>query len=333
MKTLRPALAATAALLFALAALAQEVELPSSVDVPAPGPERPDEPDEARPDALPQQAPVPAPSPAEAGDGTAPAEEAGPVMSPPVVAEPAQDGDAGPPPVPEPRPEDADAAEPRAEPGPEDAGPTEQQSGPEADETAEPETPPDPRSEMPASATPSADELACRQRLDALGVAFETRPPESDASGCALPWPVTVSGLGAGIALDPPATLNCETAEATARFAQQVVAGETRAAFSVDLKSVRQVSGYVCRPRAGLEKLSEHAFGNAIDFGAFVLEDGREIAVARSENLSTSRFLARVRQAACGPFTTVLGPGTDEAHADHFHFDLAPRRPGSTYCR
>jgi hypothetical protein len=31
------------------------------------------------------------------------------------------------------------------------------------------------------------------------------------------------------------------------------------------------------------------------------------------------------RTAACGYFTTVLGPGANAAHASHFHFDLAMR--------
>jgi hypothetical protein len=40
-----------------------------------------------------------------------------------------------------------------------------------------------------------------------------------------------------------------------------------------------------------------------------------------------------VRKAACGPFKTVLGPGSDADHALHFHFDLAPRRHGGTFCQ
>jgi hypothetical protein len=29
-----------------------------------------------------------------------------------------------------------------------------------------------------------------------------------------------------------------------------------------------------------------------------------------------------MRRAACGWFTTLLGPGSDAAHADHLHFDV-----------
>jgi hypothetical protein len=33
-------------------------------------------------------------------------------------------------------------------------------------------------------------------------------------------------------------------------------------------------------------------------------------------------FLAAVRTTACGYFLTVLGPGSDAAHAEHLHVDL-----------
>lgn len=43
------------------------------------------------------------------------------------------------------------------------------------------------------------------------------------------------------------------------------------------------------------------------------------------------RFLKRVHAEACRYFGTVLGPEANEAHRDHFHFDMAPRRR-SNYC-
>ncbi|TIS79786.1 MAG: extensin family protein, partial [Mesorhizobium sp.] len=44
-------------------------------------------------------------------------------------------------------------------------------------------------------------------------------------------------------------------------------------------------------------------------------------------------FLNAVRKAACGPFKTVLGPGSDADHSLHLHLDLAPRRNGGTFCQ
>ena len=43
-------------------------------------------------------------------------------------------------------------------------------------------------------------------------------------------------------------------------------------------------------------------------------------------------FLHRLHKGACSVFGTVLGPEANEAHRDHFHFDLATRRR-SAYCQ
>jgi hypothetical protein len=39
-------------------------------------------------------------------------------------------------------------------------------------------------------------------------------------------------------------------------------------------------------------------------------------------------FLRSVRKDSCAYFNTVLGPGSDRYHKDHFHVDLMPLRPG-----
>lgn len=45
-----------------------------------------------------------------------------------------------------------------------------------------------------------------------------------------------------------------------------------------------------------------------------------------------AQFLRRLHQGACTYFGTVLGPEANEAHREHFHFDLHPRRH-SNYCQ
>lgn len=42
-------------------------------------------------------------------------------------------------------------------------------------------------------------------------------------------------------------------------------------------------------------------------------------------------FLRRLHKGACGTFGTVLGPDANEAHRNHLHFDLAPRKH-SAFC-
>jgi hypothetical protein len=178
-------------------------------------------------------------------------------------------------------------------------------------------------------------ELACRHRLRALGVEFVEVTPIDEPEGCEAAHPISVSRLSDTVELSPAAVLTCPMAEATARFVRDRAVPLVEKEFESRLETLHQVSGYVCRPRNGTDTLSEHAFANALDWGALELADGEMIeiqAYQRSEP-RRARLLSALRQAACGPFKTVLGPGTDADHADHFHFDLAERRNGGTYCR
>jgi hypothetical protein len=38
-----------------------------------------------------------------------------------------------------------------------------------------------------------------------------------------------------------------------------------------------------------------------------------------------------MRTAACGWFTTVLGPGSDAFHANHMHLDIEKHGPSGSY--
>lgn len=177
-------------------------------------------------------------------------------------------------------------------------------------------------------------ELACRERLKQLDVAFEERKPaRDDTIGCALPYPLLVSTLGSGLTLVPPAEMNCQMAEATARFMARTVSPAAKANFGAGLKSVNQASAYVCRPRHNGAKMSEHAFGNALDIAAFTLSDDTRVDIEPAPSAKNGKFLADIREAACGPFKTVLGPGSDPDHELHFHLDLEPRRNGGTFCQ
>ena len=186
-----------------------------------------------------------------------------------------------------------------------------------------------------ADAPMPAEEAACRKRLSELGVVFAEHPPISEPEGCSAPHPLTVSRLPGDVELRPDAVLTCAMAEATARFVRDRAAPMAREEFEAELVAINQVSSYVCRPRNGTKKLSEHAYANALDWGSIELDDGTMIEVRafqRSEP-RRARLVSGLREAACGQFTTVLGPGSDADHADHFHFDLAERRNGGTFCQ
>jgi hypothetical protein len=51
-----------------------------------------------------------------------------------------------------------------------------------------------------------------------------------------------------------------------------------------------------------------------------------EITVADGAGTAEGRFLRRLHKGACDTFGTVLGPEANEAHRDHFHFDLKARK-------
>lgn len=138
----------------------------------------------------------------------------------------------------------------------------------------------------------------------------------------------------AGVRLTARPTMDCRTAIALKNW---VVRGAKPAVGSTGggIASLRTVSDYACRNRnaASTGRLSEHAFGHAIDIAGIKLNSGREITVLRGWNTNgDGRILRKMWQAACGPFGTVLGPEANRFHRDHFHFDTARYRSGS-YCR
>jgi len=177
------------------------------------------------------------------------------------------------------------------------------------------------------------EEIACREDLHKLGAEFSEHPPLADvAVGCLVVNPVTLKSLGKAIKLSPDAVLNCDMARTTIRFMQDVAVPIAKTSFGVELTSISHASAYVCRPRNGTLTISEHALGNAIDIASFGLADGTRVDVKAGAEPKQAGFLDAVRKAACGPFKTVLGPGTNADHETHFHFDLEKRRSGATYC-
>lgn len=148
---------------------------------------------------------------------------------------------------------------------------------------------------------------------------------------CGVEAPVLLVSA-ANVALDPPAVVSCETGRALASWLQDA-AIPGFAAAGADLRELSVADAYSCRNRnrAASGKLSEHAKGNAIDIGAFRLDGDRAVTVLKGWNTPDwGPTLSRLRQGACGPFTTVLGPGSNALHADHFHFDVEQRR--SPWC-
>ena len=129
-----------------------------------------------------------------------------------------------------------------------------------------------------------------------------------------------------------PTTLSCGMAEAFAIFVRQDI-GPAALALGSPLKAIANYDSYECRGRnrvAGA-KLSEHARGNALDIRSVRLASGHVFDL--TDPKVPKDFRDRVRTAACGRFTTVLGPGSDSYHETHIHLDLAERSRGYRMCQ
>ncbi|WP_443096510.1 extensin-like domain-containing protein [Shinella zoogloeoides] len=181
-----------------------------------------------------------------------------------------------------------------------------------------------------------ASEKACRQRLQKLGVKFRDVPRISRGRSCGIAWPVELSGLSGGIQIKPAAQVNCQITEAFARWVRQELVPSSRMRYLSGVSAIHQMSSYSCRTmnsRKGAA-MSEHAKGNAIDVGKIVLKSGKAIAIEKKGFFSFREkgLLKAVRGDSCKYFSTVLGPGSDRYHKDHFHFDLRVRKSGYRHC-
>jgi hypothetical protein len=179
-------------------------------------------------------------------------------------------------------------------------------------------------------------ETACQRQLKRLGVRFEVLAPIVGKGSCGIAAPVKVSALSGGIDIKPDATLNCPMALAFAKWVKNELANAARVRYLSGIKSIHQMSAYSCRTinsRAGA-RLSEHARGNAIDIGKINLNNGKTIVVRRPGLFAfrEKSLLHSVRAESCKYFTTVLGPGSDRYHKDHFHFDLRQRKTSYRHC-
>jgi Extensin-like protein C-terminus len=185
-----------------------------------------------------------------------------------------------------------------------------------------------------------AEERACMSRRMVVASGYVQKMRKIDERGaCGIDRPLKVAAMEDGtVAIGPWATLGCPMTAAVEGWLAEAVQPAAIAWFGAPVVALKQISSYSCRPRnneAG-ERLSEHAFGNAIDIAAFTLADGRTITVKSDwlGDIDARSFLREVFAAACERFKTVLGPGV-KYHGDHFHLDLAHHdaRGTSRYCR
>jgi hypothetical protein len=174
--------------------------------------------------------------------------------------------------------------------------------------------------------TPS-EYAQCISALTAKKITFE-QPGNVREEGCQLTGAIKLTGVSTifgNVDISGKPAMLCRFGRQFSEWVSDVAAPLTLAYTGQKLAQIEIASGFACRPR--YDKLgaipSEHAKGDAVDVSSFVLVDKRRIRVMQQSS-DTDRDLVRaLRTTACGYFTTVLGPASDAAHAEHFHFDTA----------
>jgi hypothetical protein len=175
----------------------------------------------------------------------------------------------------------------------------------------------------------------CKSVLEKNKMVADVAGPALWDNGCGAVGQITISAIklanGKQIALRPAALIRCDTAEAVADWVREELVPSTEAYSG--LARIDVAASYHCRPRNNIRGalLSEHGRANAIDVRAIVMNNGRRFGVDLPE--TPILLLSELRRSSCAHFTTVLGPGSDGYHENHFHLDLAQRRGGFRLCQ
>ena len=162
------------------------------------------------------------------------------------------------------------------------------------------------------------------------------RPPETREPLPPLGPERAPTMASAATAVTPPATLACPMVSAVDRWLANSVQPAAQRWFGQPVVELHQISAYSCRGMNGNPHahISEHAFGNALDVASFTFADGRKVSVQNGWRGPPEErgFLHDIYAAACQQFTTVLGPGSNAFHYNHFHLDLMRHARGRSIC-
>lgn len=183
-----------------------------------------------------------------------------------------------------------------------------------------------------------AEEQCLAAKAVVPSVFMEPLPATQGPGACGMDHPFRVSALAQGnVVLEPAGKLACPVIYQVDMWVQDVVQPAALAWFGQPVVAISQMSAYSCRGMNGdpNAKISEHAFGNALDIGGFRIADGRWITVKNGWKGTPEErgFLLQVQAGACERFTTVLAPGSNIFHYDHIHVDLMRHAKGRTICK
>ncbi|MGQ0559980.1 MAG: extensin family protein [Sphingosinicella sp.] len=174
--------------------------------------------------------------------------------------------------------------------------------------------------------------LQCHNDLARDGVEFRVLEDRRFDGGCSALGAVQLLEIGTPVTR--LGAMTCPLARAFARWVREAVQPAARQRLGARVRRIESFGTYGCRtvnsqPGA---RLSEHAYANAVDVAAFLLDDGRRVSVQdgwNGDDEDQRRFLRDVHRAGCRLFQVGLGPDADAFHYNHLHFDLG-RGP---YCR
>lgn len=156
--------------------------------------------------------------------------------------------------------------------------------------------------------------------------------PPADITGqiatSPMPYAATGGNGRSSVSLDQGLILSCSMIPVMKRWLTSEVQPAAIAAFGSPVVEVTTFGSYSCRRRLNKRtgRMSEHAFGNAVDIKGFKLADGRETRILRGWRGTPAEqsFWRDVTYGACRNFMTVLGPGSsDGQHENHLHLDMA----------
>lgn len=183
----------------------------------------------------------------------------------------------------------------------------------------------------------SAADAQCLSGLGSSGASFSVLPDRYIGGGCTNLNTVQLAALTTDSTRLQLANIGPVTCDVSQAFAGWARFGADRAARQIlgsPLMKIETFGSYSCRDVAGTNRRSAHSTAGAIDVSAFVLADGRRIAVKTGWDGGTREereFLRVVQQSACKRFATVLGPEYNAAHEDHFHVEGVGG--SNSYCR
>lgn len=185
----------------------------------------------------------------------------------------------------------------------------------------------------------SEAEARCLAEGQVQASAFVAPQREINGQGaCGMDNPFKVAAFAEGyVGVKPEATLACPIIPMLTGWMGEAVQPAAMRWFGQPVVEIKQISAYSCRSQNGQPgaRISEHAFGNALDIASFRLADERLVTVKDGWRGAPEErgFLREIHAAACERFNTVLGPGADMFHYDHFHVDLARRQNGRAVCK